>query len=190
MAKNDYHAVVIGVSAGGFTALHTLLPMFPCDFPLPIFVVQHRMAGKDEFMIESLDSSCSMLVKEADDKEIIEYGTIYIAPGGYHLLVERNWTLSLSVDEPVSYARPSIDVLFETATRACYGSLIGVILTGANSDGSNGVAAIKNNGGVTIAQDPETAEVATMPASAIASGHIDHTMHLTKIATFITKIME
>ena len=190
MAKNDYHAVVIGVSAGGFTALHTLLPMFPSTFPLPIFVVQHRVTGEDDYMIESLNSSCSMLVKEADDKEIIEHGTIYIAPGGYHLLVERNWTLSLSVEDPVSYARPSIDVLFKTAARACYGSLVGVILTGANSDGSNGMAAIKSSGGLTIAEDPKTAEVATMPAFAIENGHVDHTMHLTEISTFITKSME
>lgn len=186
----DFHAVVIGVSAGGFKALHTLLPRFPKDFSCPVIIVQHRRATEDDFLIESLNSKCSLFVKEAEDKEMLKPGRIYIAPGNYHLLVERNQSLSLSVDEPVSYARPSIDVLFKTSATAFASHLMGVILSGANSDGSNGIMAIKEKGGLTIAQDPETAEVSVMPCSAIATNCIDFILPLEDIPSFIIGLME
>jgi two-component system chemotaxis response regulator CheB len=190
MMKYDFHSIVIGVSAGGFKALHTMLPRFPKDFPCPVIIVQHRKATEDDFFIESLNSKCSLFVKEAEDKEMLKPGKVYIAPGNYHLLVERDKTLSLSVDEPVSYARPSIDVLFETSAKAFASHLVGVILSGANSDGSNGIRAIKANGGLTIAQDPETAEVSVMPKSAIATNCVDFVLPLEDIPSFIIGLME
>jgi len=188
--KYEFQAVVIGVSAGGFKALHTILPMFPRDFLPPVFVVQHRMATEDDYFVESLNSKCHLTVKEAEDKEKIKFGNVYIAPGDYHLLIEKNRFLSLSVDEPVCFSRPSIDVLFETAASAFGACLIGVILTGANSDGSEGIKVIKNKKGLTIAQDPDTAEVNLMPQSAIKTGCIDYILPLEDIPPFIADLLE
>jgi two-component system chemotaxis response regulator CheB len=188
--KVDFSAVVVGVSAGGFQALHTILPMLPRAFPAPVIVVQHRMAGEDDYFVESLNSKSLVTVKEAEEREEIRPGTAYIAPGGYHLLVEKDHTFSLSVDEPVCYARPSIDVLFETAARVYGSHLVGIILTGANSDGSNGIKTIKQGNGLTIAQDPETAEVNLMPLSAIATHCIDFILPLEDIPSFLTNLVE
>ncbi len=188
--KVDFSAVVVGVSAGGFQALHTLLPMLPKAFPAPVIVVQHRMAGEDDYFVESLNSKSLVTVKEAEEKEEIRPGTAYIAPGGYHLLIEKDHTFSLSVDEPVCYARPSIDVLFETAARVYGSHLVGIILTGANNDGSNGIKTIKQGNGLTIAQDPETAEVNLMPQSAIATHCVDFILPLEDIPSFLTNLVE
>ena len=186
----EFHAVVMGVSAGGFKALHTILPMFTKDFPCPLIIVQHRATSEDDFLVESLNRKCKLIAKEAEDKELLKSGYIYIAPGNYHLLVEKDKTLSLSVDEPVCHARPSIDVLFETSAEAFGSNLIGVILTGANSDGSDGVRAIKSNMGLTIAQDPETAEVSFMPNCAVATKCIDFVLPLEDIPSFLFNVIE
>ncbi|MBF0302880.1 MAG: chemotaxis protein CheB [Desulfamplus sp.] len=188
-------AVVIGVSAGGFKALHRILPMFRRDFELPVMVVQHRRADLESYLVESLNDRCQMSVKEPLDKTKIESGTIYIAPGGYHLLVEKDIAdgclyFALSVDPPVCYCRPSIDVLFESAAEVFGPSLLGVILTGANFDGSNGIKKIKSLGGITIAENPETAEVDYMPSYAIRTNAVDHIMNLDEIPCFIETIMK
>jgi two-component system chemotaxis response regulator CheB len=188
--KYDFDAVVIGVSSGGFRALHTILPMFPQNFACPVIIVQHRASTDDDFFIESLDSHCELNVKEAVEKEKLQAGTVYISPGNYHLLVEKDKTLSLSVDEPVCYARPSIDVLFESASGAFGPRLIGVILTGANSDGSNGIRTIRENKGLTISQDPLDAETSVMPQSAIETNCIDFVLPLKDIPPFITGLLE
>jgi len=192
MENNPYNfqAIVIGVSAGGFNATHAILSSFPEDFPLPVIIVHHRMEGSGTYLAESLNANCRLTVKEADEKEEIEPGTVYIAPAGYHLLIEKNRTFSLCVDEPVCYARPSIDVLFETAAQTYMSHLIGIILTGANSDGSEGVRRIKEKGGLTIAQDPETAEAKAMPAAAIATKSIDFVMTLEEIPAFLIILLE
>ncbi|MBA4367957.1 MAG: chemotaxis protein CheB [Desulfobacterium sp.] len=188
--RNDFQAIVMGVSAGGFNALHTMLPLFPRDFPLPIIIVQHRISENNTFLEESLNRVCQLTVKESNEKETINPGIIYIAPGGYHLLVEKDLTFSLSVDEPVCYSRPSIDVLFETASLAFGPRLIGVILTGANDDGSEGIKKIKSKGGLTIAQDPESAEVEIMPRSAIETKTVDFILPLEEIPSFILTVLE
>ncbi|OQY12574.1 MAG: chemotaxis protein CheB [Desulfobacteraceae bacterium 4572_19] len=188
--KLNLQAVVIGVSAGGFQALHTLLPLFPKTFLPPIIIVQHRMADSDDFFVDSLNKCCQLLVKEPDDKEKIRSGTVYIAPAGYHLFIEKNRTFSLSLDEPVRYSRPSIDVLFEAGAAVYKTNLAGVILTGANADGSNGIKTIKDHGGLTVAQDPETAEIATMPRSAIKTDAVDFILSLEDIPQFLSGLME
>ncbi|MCG8615320.1 MAG: chemotaxis protein CheB, partial [Desulfobacterales bacterium] len=129
-------------------------------------------------------------VTEARDKEPIRPGNIYIAPGGYHLLVEKEFSFALSVDEPVCYSRPSIDVLFESAADACGPHLVGIILTGANSDGSDGIVAIKRNGGYTIAQDPATASSYYMPQSAIDTDAVDTVLPLDRIPAFVNELVE
>ncbi len=162
-----YRAIVIGASAGGLSALKTLLPALPKDYPCPVLIVQHISPQSDSYMSTMLNEASQIRVKEADEKEKVLPGTAYIAPPDYHLLVEYDHTLSLSADEKVNYSRPSIDVLFDSAADTFGSSLIGIILTGANSDGAEGLLAVKNRGGYTIVQDPEDAESKTMPLEAI-----------------------
>ncbi len=184
-----YQAVVIGVSAGGISALDKIIPAFGEQFRLPILIVQHISSGSDNYLVDHFAKRCSLTVKEAEDKERILPGSIYFAPPGYHLLVERNRTLALSMEAKVSYSRPSIDVLFETAAEAYLDQLIGVILTGANSDGAAGLAQIKNSGGLTIVQSPETAEADVMPKAAIAEVEVDHILPLDEIASFVVSVV-
>jgi two-component system chemotaxis response regulator CheB len=160
-------------------ALSTLLPTLPKDFPLPILVVQHRLASSDDYLTKTLNHLCAVRVKEAEEKELLQAGCVYIAPPDYHMLVERDQTLSLSVDEKENYSRPSIDVLFESAAYVWTSALIGVVLTGANSDGAKGLALIKAKGGVTIVQNPATAEHDFMPRAAL--GWADYVLELEAI---------
>lgn len=160
-------AVVVGASAGGIAATRALLHELPAELPCPVLLVQHIQAHPAlDFAVVYAGSR--LAVREAEDKMVTASGTLYVAPAGYHLLVERDGTLSLSVDEPVSYARPSIDVLFESAAETYAERLVAVVLTGANADGAAGVVAVKRRGGKAFIQDPQTAEVRTMPEAAIA----------------------
>lgn len=180
--KPAYRAIVVGASAGGLSALKVLFSGLHEGFPLPILVVQHTSADAGNFLTCHLDSLSRIRVKEADEKERILPGTAYVAPPNYHLLVEPEETLSLSADERVKYSRPSIDVLFESAVDAFGQGLIGIVLTGANDDGSAGLKRIKDAGGLTVVQEPSTAEVPTMPLAAIAAvGTADHVLALEEI---------
>lgn len=185
---HNCEAIVIGASAGGSKALDTILSNLPENFSLPVILVQHRMFDSDNYFVELLNNKCALLVKEADEKEHIKPGVVYIAPPDYHLLIEKNKTLSLSIDEPVRYARPSIDVLFESASETFGAALVGILLTGANNDGSDGIKKIKENGGLTVVQDPSSAEFTRMPDSAIATNCVDHILPLDRISQFIVKI--
>ncbi|MBN2245934.1 MAG: chemotaxis protein CheB [Candidatus Aminicenantes bacterium] len=186
--SRDYQAVVIGTSAGGMKALQTIFKSLPGDFSLSIIVVQHVHPDSDDYMINILNQESALEIKQADEKEPIRPGTVYFAPPNYHLLVETDKTLSLTVNERVCYARPSIDVLFETASDAYANKLIGIILTGGNFDGSRGLKKIKESGGLTIVQDPMTAEAASMPQEAIASTKVDHILPLNEIGPFLVEI--
>ncbi len=188
--KHRYEAVVVGVSAGGFRALRVLLSSLHTALPAPIIIVQHRMASPDNYLVTYLDSRCPHAVKEAEEKECIQEGMIYIAPADYHLLVEKDKTFSLSVDELVCFARPSVDVLFETAAAAYKDKLVAIILTGANSDGSAGIQKVKANGGLTITQDPDTAESPVMPLAAIATKSVDFILELEDIPLFLRDLLE
>lgn len=157
-------------------------------FKIPIMIVQHISPHSDNYITHHLNKLSRITVKEADEKEKITGGIAYFAPPNFHLLIEDNHTISLSVEDKVCYARPSIDVLFETAAFAYGASLIGIILTGANNDGSHGLLTIKEFGGTTIVQDPDTAEVSTMPLSAINTVNPDHVLTLEEIADFLNNI--
>lgn len=185
----SYRAVVIGVSAGGMSALGEILPKLPADFPVPVIIVQHISPQSDNYMIRHFNSLSKISVKEADEKEAILPGHAYFAPPNYHLLVEEDHTFSLSVENKVNYSRPSIDVLFESAIDAFCTSLIGIILTGANNDGSKGLKKIKDCGGLTIVQDPKTAEVSAMPEAAIKLFKPDHILKLKDIAPFLVNMV-
>jgi two-component system chemotaxis response regulator CheB len=183
---NKYNVVVIGASAGGLSLLISILEKLPADYPLAVLIVQHRMKeAHSELLEEVLQARCMMTVKQADEKEKIYGGMVYVAPPDYHLLVERDPTFSLSADEPVHYSRPSIDVLFESVARVYGGSAIGIILTGANSDGASGIGYIYRSGGMTIAQDPGEAEFRAMPLAAIGTGDVVHTWPLAAIEGFL-----
>ncbi|MBW8183838.1 chemotaxis protein CheB [Shewanella nanhaiensis] len=182
-----FEAIVIGVSAGGLKALTAILPVLPSDFPLAVIVVQHRHRDSDNFLDRYLDDLSSVRVKEAEPGEVILPSYVYIAPAGYHLLIERDKTLSLSIDPPVNFSIPSIDVLFESAA-ACYKNhLIGLILTGANSDGSQGLKLVKDYGGYAIVQAPETAEVDVMPKAAIDLVDVDKVIPLQELGVFLAQ---
>ncbi len=178
-------AAVIGVSAGGMKALSVVLPELPEDFGLAVIVVQHIAEGSGNYLVTHLGRLCKIRVKEADEKEIVLPGTVYVAASGYHLLVEDDRTFSLSADPPVNHARPSIDVLFESAAEVLEDKLAGIILTGANSDGAQGLAAVKAAGGLAVVQDPETAESPMMPRAAIEAAQVDHVLTLPQIASFL-----
>ncbi|MBT4521615.1 MAG: chemotaxis protein CheB [Halieaceae bacterium] len=182
--------VVIGVSAGGLKALTAILPSLPADFGLSLVILQHVRSGSGRFLCEHFNRICAIAVKDATDKAYLEQGTAYIAPAGYHLLVEDETTLALSTEPPVCFARPSIDVLFETAAEVFEDRVAGVILTGANSDGAQGLAAIKAAGGLAIVQDPKTAESPTMPRAAIKATKTDHILTLQEIAFFLCELSE
>ena len=162
-------AVVIGASAGGVQALSHVLPALPADFPAPIMVVVHIPPRRDNALVDLFARKCRLAVKEAEDKEPIASGTIYFAPPDYHLLVETTGTFALSSDEAVNHSRPAIDVLFESAADAFGPGLVGIVMTGANQDGAQGLRALCAAGGQGIVQAPATAEVATMPEAALAA---------------------
>jgi two-component system, chemotaxis family, protein-glutamate methylesterase/glutaminase len=188
--ENPYQIIVIGGSAGAMTALTELLPMIPANFPLPIVIVVHLHPRQDSSHIERLGSLCALPVKEADEKELIQPGTIYLAPPNYHLLIEKDHTFSLSIDERVNFCRPAIDVLFDSAVQAYASHIIGVVLTGANNDGAVGLRKIKERGGLAVVQDPRTAETTYMPQAALEATSVDHVLSVPEIGKLFVKIVQ
>ena len=184
MAFGVWGIVVVGTSMGGLRALETLAEGLPAGFPLPVAVVQHRSPDSGDLLRMLLQRRSALKVVEPNDKEAIVAGRIYLAPPDYHLIVDRG-SFSLSVDPPVTYARPSVDVLFETAADAYGKEVIGVVLTGANHDGSAGVSRIKAKGGFVVVQDPNSSESPVMPRSAIATSQADIILPMREIAPFL-----
>ncbi len=180
--------IVMGGSAGSTAALANLLPVFPAGYPWPIVIVQHLHPLQEGYFAERFAKQCALTVKEAEDKEPIKAGYIYFAPSNYHLLIEEDKSFSLSTDEKVNYARPSIDVLFESAADAYAPWLIGVILTGANNDGALGLRLIKERGGLTIVQDPSTAENAYMPKAVLEATPVDYVLSLRDIGRLLLEL--
>jgi len=175
-------AIVIGASAGGVEALNQLLPALPAGFRPAVLVVVHVRADSPSLLPELFAARCRLPVVEPDDKATITGGTIYLAPPGYHMLVEPDGTISLSVDPPVRFSRPSVDVLFESAA-LCFGdALLGIVLSGANDDGARGLAAIRNAGGRCWVQDPQTESSTAMPLGAIARGGVHDVLTIDAMA--------
>lgn len=187
-AARHVEAVVIGASAGGFEALGALLPGLPADYPLPIAVVLHLPEHHDSRLAELFGARLAMQSREARDKEPLEPGTVYFAGAGYHLSIERDRSFSLTWEERVSYARPSIDVLMLSAADAYGPALAGILLTGANYDGAEGLAGIRLAGGLAVVQDPATAEVPTMPQAALRRTRPDLVLPLTQIHALLLKL--
>lgn len=180
--------VVVGASWGGTRAIGELLAALPPRFSTPVAIALHRSPwSTDEMLVRALQRSTHLRVSEPDDKTEIERGNVYVAPADYHLLVE-DGRLVLSVDPPVRFSRPSIDVLFETAADAYGERLIAVLLTGANDDGARGIAAVNVRGGRCFVQDPATAERPEMPDAAIATGAVDRVLPVHAIAAALAAL--
>ena len=222
--KKNFEIVVVGTSLGGLEALTVLLADLPKSFPLPVVIVQHRHKSSQNRLTDFLQQHSSLPITEAQDKEPIAPGRVYLAPADYHLLIESpceeefslyennltEWgsvavesihnskspipnrvspTFALSTEAPVCYARPSIDVLFESAADAFGEKVIGIILTGANSDGSEGLGKIKAEGGLTFVQEPDSAQCGIMPTAAIANVEVDWILPLSKIAPCLVNLL-
>ena len=183
-------AIVIGTSAGGIDALDYLLPNISANSKVPVFVVQHISADSDSYFVKMLNSKCNVRVKEACHNEFIVPGTVYFAPPDYHLLIEDEETLCLNVDDKVNFSRPSIDLLFESAADVFGKGLVGILLTGANSDGAVGLKKIKQCGGTTYVQLPSEATVSEMPLAAINLQVPDMILTLNQIAEKLRHISE
>ena len=168
-------------------AMQIILSALPREFELPIAVVQHRYRTSNEGLPAYFRRTTDMRVVDAEDKQWIKPGHVYFAPANYHLLVEEG-EFSLSVDEAVAYSRPSVDVLFESAAQAYGKKVVGVILTGANSDGARGAAEIKKRGGFVVVQDPKTAEAPAMPEAAIAATRVDRILPLERIGPYLLEL--
>ncbi len=182
--------VAIGASLGGFNAILSVLKPLPADLPVPVVIVQHRGTASDGNLVELLQRHTGLKVVEAEDKTALTPATVFVAPPDYHVLVEAGGSLALSTEGPVRSARPSIDVLFETAADAYGPALLGVLLTGASADGASGLAHLKARGGRAIVQDPATAECATMPAAGIAATAVDYILPLERIGDYLVSLVE
>lgn len=191
-----YRAVVIGASAGGVEALNALLPMLPRRFRPAVVIVMHLRPTSPSLLPELFAARCVLPVREAEDKLPVLPGHLYVAPPDYHLLAERDpdtrdgVRLALSVEPPVRFSRPSIDVLFESAAVAWRERALGILLSGANDDGARGLAAIRAAGGQAWVQTPASAAVHTMPEEAIARGAADRVMTLDDIGHHLARLIE
>jgi two-component system, chemotaxis family, protein-glutamate methylesterase/glutaminase len=183
--------VAVGTSLGGLNALTALLRDLPGGFPVPIVVVQHRSISPDGGgLTHLLQEQARLTVVEAEDKMPLQAGTVYIGPADYHLLIEEPGMLALSTEAPVRSARPSIDVLFQTASEAYGAGVLAVLLTGASADGAEGLALVKARGGRAVVEDPQTAECRTMPAAGLAATAVDYVLPLPKIGEYLVTLVE
>jgi two-component system, chemotaxis family, protein-glutamate methylesterase/glutaminase len=187
-AETHYQAIVIGGSAGSTVIVEEILSQLSADFRVPIFVVQHLHESDDGGFAKHLARTCQLKVLVPCDKQPIEKGCVYVAPANYHMLLERNKTIALSIDEKVNWSRPSIDVLFESAAHAYGTNLIAVILSGANADGAKGMTTVKEFGGLTIAQLPESAESPVMPQASIELSNPDYIRKPEEIANLLVEL--
>ncbi len=182
-------AIVMGASAGAVEALSVLLAALPADFSIPVMIVVHLPPDKKSMLASVLQAKTFLKVSETEDKSMPVSGHIYLAPPDYHLLVEKDFSLSLSSEEPVLYSRPSIDVLFETAADAYGAGLTGIILSGANSDGAAGLHAIAAAGGTALVQNPATAYATAMPNAAIAACPAAQVLSLDEISLYLRNMV-
>jgi len=189
MEKIKFEIVIIGASLGGLHAVKTIIKTIPANFPVPLVIVLHREPRADLTLQTLLTDYGTLKVIEPEDKDEIKAGNIYLAPPNYHLMFEDNH-FALSQDLPVNHARPSIDVLFESAADAYGNKVIGIILTGSSKDGAAGLAAIKKKGGYSIVQEPSTAESSLMPESALALVADAEILALDKITPFVIKLLK
>jgi two-component system, chemotaxis family, protein-glutamate methylesterase/glutaminase len=177
-----YSVVAVGTSWGGLAALTKLLGDLPTDFAIPLVVVQHRSKDSERLLVQLLQDVTDLKVCEIEDKDSLAPGTVHVAPANYHVLIEDGYA-SLTIEEPVRFSRPSIDVMFSSAADTYHAAAIGLVLTGANEDGARGLAHIVKRGGVALVQDPKTAEIPIMPQAAIRAVPTAEVLPLETLAT-------
>ena len=182
-----FEIVVIGASSGGLKALQLLLSELSKQFQLPMVIVQHRGKDSDSGLCEFLARYSELPISEPDDKEPVLGGHVYLAPRDYHLMIEKR-SFALSTDAPVAFARPSIDLMFESAAAEYGRKVIGLVLTGANSDGARGLARIRSRGGLTMVEDPAEAAFPEMPLAAIRAITVDWVVPLKQIAPLLERL--
>ena len=179
-----YEIAVVGTSWGGLAALRQLVAALPEDLPMPVVLIQHRHKLSDSALPTLLQDKTPLRVCEVEDKAPIEPGAVYVAPADYHLLIERGY-FTLSVEEPIRYSRPSIDLTFSTAADVYGAKTIGAVLTGANADGAEGLRRIAERGGLALVQEPVTAESPTMPSAALKAVPASRVMTLEAMGQLI-----
>jgi len=188
MGTNGIEAIVMGGSSGALEALSTLLPALPADCAIPVAIVVHLPPARPSHLAEVLRAHTVLPVREAEDKEPLAAGTVYVAPPNYHLLIERSKTFALSADAAVLFSRPAIDVLFESAADAYGDQLAGIVLTGASADGARGLSAVKRRGGLAIVQSPDGAAAPEMPRAALSMVAADHVLPLKDLASLLGRL--
>ncbi|WP_416638492.1 chemotaxis protein CheB [Pseudomonas sp. OHS18] len=188
MPARKPEVVVVGASAGGVEALLGLFDGLPAGYGLPLVAVLHLPDNRESLLPDLFARRLALRVKEAQDKEVLQPGTLYFAAPGYHLCIEADRSFSYSREEPVHFSRPSIDYLFESAADAYGAKAMGILLTGANQDGAAGLYTIKQRGGVTVVQDPQEAQVATMPEAALALHQPDYLLTLRGILALLAEL--
>jgi len=186
--KHRFKTVIIGGSAGSLTVLFDVLPTLDPHLKTSIILVLHRKNSGDSSLSELLSSKTVLPVKEIDDKDPVLSGNIYLAPADYHVLIEKNYFFSLDVSEKINFSRPSLDVTFESAAEAFGTSLTAILLSGSNNDGTAGLKAVQEAGGMIIVQKPETANMAYMPQHAINNMSVDHILDPKEISRFINSL--
>lgn len=183
----EFDIVVIGASRGGLDALSAVLAGLPATYGLPVAAVLHRQARADDGLCAALGRHSAMPVLEAEDKLAVEPGRVVLAPADYHLLLDGG-AFALSTEAPVRCARPSIDVLLESAARQYGRGAVGVVLTGGNDDGARGLAQLKARGGLALVQEPQTAQDGTMPGAAIKAAEVDRILPLGDITRALAEL--
>lgn len=186
---SKYDVLLIGGSAGSVEAVLELLPLLPNNRQFAVLLVLHRRSG-ESLLPDLLRHRTAWMVKEADEKETIEAGTIYLAPADYHLLIEKDRSFSLDYSEKVNYSRPSIDVTFETAAEAYGAKAMALLLSGANHDGTAGLIRLKEAGGYVMVQDPLEAQVSYMPQQAIEQVRVDAIIKMADIPALLQRLLE
>ena len=181
--------IAIGASAGGIEAISELLRALPRDFAIPVAIVVHLPPNRPSLLPQLFARHCALPVREAQDKEPISAGTVYVGPPGYHLMIEPGGLLSLSCDPPLNYSRPSLDLLYESAALAYRSGLLAIVLTGASADGAAGLQAVRRFDGAVWVQDPEEAQASIMPLAAIRQAGADKVLRLADMAALLPTLM-
>lgn len=184
-----YDVLAIGASWGGVDMLMRLVRQLPASWRLPVVIVQHQHPNSGNALERILAKVSKLPVRDVEDKDMLERGHIYLAPANYHLLLEDDGTLSLSIEAPVKYCRPAVDVTFASVARVFQHRCIGLVLTGANDDGAEGTRIIKAAGGHTLAQSPDSAEARSMPEAAIATGAVDRVLEPDDIVPYLLHLL-
>ena len=184
----DYKAVIIGGSAGSFQVITKIIASLPANYPLPVILCLHRLKHVRSGFVEALSIKAKMSIVEPNDKDAIKTGKIYLAPANYHLYIELGNKFALSTEESLNHSRPSIDLSFFSASYNFKRKLVGIILSGANKDGAMGLKSVKDNGGLTIVQDPNECQVPTMTLASMNATNVDHVYNTTRIIDFLLSL--